>query len=219
MAHEGLSPLARRNRQQPAVMPSAQGSISARAEEPSSAFQECVIAGVYLRSRGGTAYPVPGEAQLAGLSPLARRNHYNTDQDAWLQGSISARAEEPSPQRLKRESKRVYLRSRGGTSFISSTSVSIRGLSPLARRNLAFPFRHGVRQRSISARAEEPCRYTAIHSRQRVYLRSRGGTARGWQGSPGCGGLSPLARRNLLCVQGVGFGLGSISARAEEPGR
>ena len=112
---------------------------------------------------------------------------------------------------------RVYLRSRGGTFKPSAMWLCCMGLSPLARRNLAFKCATNSKKGSISARAEEPGFQALALLRLRVYLRSRGGTMLHVFNFLIGQGLSPLARRNLSQGRRWRVRLGSISARAEEP--
>ena len=111
----GLSPLARRNRCVSLLVADRKGSISARAEEPIAASVTITRSAVYLRSRGGTSLARRRWCSHAGLSPLARRNHFVYCSFFSSLGSISARAEEPTLRRHPVHWRRVYLRSRGGT--------------------------------------------------------------------------------------------------------
>ena len=197
------------------------GSISARAEEPPRSQRCPVGAEVDLRSRGGAATRAEIEGQAAeavgvdlrsrggaqataeesaaarGRSPLARRSLSRLRASRASRGSISARAEEPSPGWCGRGRGRVDLRSRGGAVRPPPGAARRLGRSPLARRSLLVPAHRGVENGSISARAEEPRARRGRGQKEGVDLRLRGGA-----------------------VSHVGIaskGGGSISARAEEP--
>ena len=91
----------------------------------------------------------------------------------------------------------VYPRSRGGTPFLSVTSSSDLGLSPLARGNLLHLNLERLHSGSIPARAGEPRVGLSVMDGLRVYPRSRGGTDYMLSHPTEPWGLSPLARGNL----------------------
>ncbi len=70
----GLSPLARGNRQAPALQRSLKGPIPARAGQPAGGSGAGDEEGAYPRSRGATAVAVTSGVTVTGLSPLARGN-------------------------------------------------------------------------------------------------------------------------------------------------
>ncbi|APH52373.1 Hypothetical protein GbCGDNIH5_8162 [Granulibacter bethesdensis] len=111
--------------------------------------------------------------------------------------SISAHAEEPGTVRTYRSYRRVYLRARGGTAFLSECPLRQQGLSPRTRRNQQKKSQGTWGTRSISAHAEEPA---ALGARKRSVK-----------------GLSPRTRRNPVLERNVAIQVGSISAHAEEP--
>ncbi len=154
----GLSPLARGNQRCSISVPSALGSIPARAGEPVSRPHSGAGTGVYPRSRGGTGPVRCFELLQAGLSPLARGNHPATRPRALPTGSIPARAGEPNPTWAMRALVGVYPRSRGGTAEKKVSAYVLQGLSPLARGNRLVNLADGYEAGSIPARAGEPMR-------------------------------------------------------------
>ena len=152
-----------------------------------------------------------------GLSPLARRNRSKCISQSAHAGPISARAEEPTSRRRPQCANRAYLRSRGGTAGERISNRALRGLSPLARRNLKRLWWLRQQRGPISARAEEPLHCAAARPQVTAYLRSRGGTRLPCLCSAVARGLSPLARRNLEQTMESSRPMGPISARAEEP--
>ena len=91
------------------------------------------------------------------------------------------------------------------------------GLSPLARGNPYTLFPVAMYQRSIPAGAGEPLSCLLSISSCRVYPRWRGGTLVREILASQIGGLSPLARGNLLTAGIAQSKNGSIPAGAGEP--
>ena len=172
----GLSPLARRNPPAAAAPSAPIGPISARAEEPLVSASATELYGAYLRSRGGTRSGYGGFVSSEGLSPLARRNRCIAQQPARKLRPISARAEEPACLACVAPLPGAYLRSRGGTWSRRWSPPDQWGLSPLARRNLAWCSGPTTVEGPISARAEEPNARCLTSRKRWAYLRSRGGT-------------------------------------------
>ena len=111
----GLSPRVRGNLILLSYRCPRRGSIPARAGEP-PAF-EClnIMGGVYPRACGGTiagAFRLPA---AVGLSPRVRGNLLNLARPFGLDGSIPARAGEPSPTAARLTALTVYPRACGGT--------------------------------------------------------------------------------------------------------
>ncbi|ABI62527.1 Hypothetical protein GbCGDNIH1_1629 [Granulibacter bethesdensis CGDNIH1] len=192
-------------------------SISAHAEEPRFPAVHFNGTEVYLRARGGTHPSPSSRARLRGLSPRTRRNLGPISPSCMTPRSISAHAEEPPTVRQPLVRGQVYLRARGGTSFLIDGSQSYTGLSPRTRRNHLETDETYQRFGSISAHAEEPPARADGADRARVYLRARGGT-NACPTSPGDqSGLSPRTRRNPANQRPRFSDIGSISAHAEEP--
>ena len=93
-----------------------------------------------------------------------------------------------------------------------------RGRSPRVRRNPVLKAAPILGAGSISARAEEPHCLRTFLSAARVDLRACGGTIKIFQKSAPRWGRSPRVRRNPVASKKSSIGVGSISARAEEPG-
>ncbi len=177
----GLSPLARGNRRVSADFWAFTGSIPARAGEPAVEDVGLLFGRVYPRSRGGTHAAMAWSACSRGLSPLARGNHSGVKGRQREQGSIPARAGEPSRQSMRLPTGRVYPRSRGGTFAQELAEGLLVGLSPLARGNPQQSPGSPPAWGSIPARAGEPLLTWRQSSAVRVYPRSRGGTSDGLQ--------------------------------------
>ncbi|ABI62598.1 Hypothetical protein GbCGDNIH1_1700 [Granulibacter bethesdensis CGDNIH1] len=73
---------------------------------------------VYLRARGGTLNKLIRQISRQGLSPRTRRNRNYRGTGCRSNGSISAHAEEPGVTPSGGLVERVYLRARGGTSYL-----------------------------------------------------------------------------------------------------
>ncbi len=155
-SRQALSPRTRRNPTIHASNKSANGSISAHAEEPNSNGRSTGKYEVYLRARGGTTSHIGVRPALRGLSPRTRRNPHHRRQNPVSVWSISAHAEEPSLRRRRDSALRVYLRARGGTNTESHWHCRGNGLSPRTRRNRRRGRRTESAVWSISAHAEEP---------------------------------------------------------------
>ena len=194
---QGLSPLARGNRDEAVELVCFRGPIPARAGEPVSKPSRPSPAWAYPRSRGGTAVWGVAEAAESGLSPLARGNRSSGRGGQLHLGPIPARAGEPPMKLLRLALAWAYPRSRGGTKPLVGIHAPIRGLSPLARGNLFRALSNSAPKGPIPARAGEPLQPWAGASARRAYPRSRGGTAVADVADSSTLGLSPLARGNL----------------------
>ena len=87
-----------------------QGSISAWAEEPQLKRLCAGLAGVDLRVGGGAAFAHSAASIMRGRSPRGRRSRQVKLFGEWVEGSISAWAEEPVLPRGMRKKSRVDLR-------------------------------------------------------------------------------------------------------------
>ena len=134
-----------------------------------------------------------------------------------LEGSISARAEEPHCTILRQIRLGVDLRACGGTEIAAAHEYLGEGRSPRVRRNQGFLPCRLADFRSISARAEEPTLGIVGHRQITVDLRACGGTRCRRPGRTSSPGRSPRVRRNRMAWRLMGQLTGSISARAEEP--
>ncbi|APH52374.1 Hypothetical protein GbCGDNIH5_1630a [Granulibacter bethesdensis] len=214
---EGLSPRTRRNPARYGNRPSADGSISAHAEEPLPRATRFCRNRVYLRARGGTITRADGVTQASGLSPRTRRNLFRFAFRKFPLGSISAHAEEPPKNAENHCPNKVYLRARGGTLRDQWLKNFDEGLSPRTRRNPVGSLRVSVYKRSISAHAEEPPTPSPGLKSDWVYLRARGGTKTMTLSEIFNQGLSPRTRRNPGANAPTAVCERSISAHAEEP--
>ena len=156
IAFVGLSPLARGNLCGLPLLQHLPGTIPARAGEPHPARLDDFQNRDYPRSRGGTLSVVSCRLLMLGLSPLARGNRQAGDFHEFNPGTIPARAGEPKVTQERAAYQGDYPRSRGGTSPAGARTLSVRGLSPLARGN-HWQARGGVDGGgTIPARAGEP---------------------------------------------------------------
>ncbi len=214
----GRSPRGRRNLYRGRRHVSVWGAISARAVEPAGAATGGNRQGGDLRAGGGTiSYPW-GSSSTTGRSPRGRRNPSPHRPSAGQGGAISARAEEPVNDLVRRVGTRGDLRAGGGTDAMSIKGREAEGRSPRGRRNLLSVHDELVIEGAISARAEEPSTERRASYLAGGDLRAGGGT----QHRPRCRacsrGRSPRGRRNPLCARRDLDGTRAISARAEEPG-
>ena len=155
-SNAGLSPLARGNLRRMGNLGLTIGSIPACAGEPpiSTCWISCTT--VYPRLRGGTQSGNHNPLIDWGLSPLARGNPLRPVPPQLPRGSIPACAGEPLPPDSRPNPGRVYPRLRGGTSARLAPMGQARGLSPLARGNLAIAAFSSMMIGSIPACAGEP---------------------------------------------------------------
>ena len=233
----GLSPLARGNRNELGQGGRRRGPIPARAGQPLLLRRQTHPQRAYPRSRGATCALPDCSIAASGLSPLARGNRVGLDQVAGLEGPIPARAGQPrlavapnsSPwayprsrgatacRRSSPRCSRAYPRSRGATVADSDTLCSLKGLSPLARGNLAGDQAVVPALGPIPARAGQPGQPGAVDRHVRAYPRSRGATSCSGPTWISVQGLSPLARGNHGDDDGSRVRRGPIPARAGQP--
>ena len=213
----GLSPHVRGNRPCGCKPPTLEGSIPARAGEPRRRACLCRRQGVYPRTCGGTGRKIFSTRSMKGLSPHVRGNLEMALAAEGLQGSIPARAGEPSVEACSVADSGVYPRTCGGTHCAERPEAADLGLSPHVRGNLeagdGFPGRDG----SIPARAGEPSAFFCGVSISWVYPRTCGGTSSSQVHLLLSEGLSPHVRGNRAPVPARKFIVGSIPARAGEP--
>ena len=138
--HAGLSPRGRGNPEDDNPGEVADGSIPARAGEPTG----CAVRGrarwVYPRAGGGTRFFIQKMPAATGLSPRGRGNQQLRGRGRVDDGSIPARAGEPSCRRRRRGRDTVYPRAGGGTGNAYDLSSPLTGLSPRGRGNQRGPW-------------------------------------------------------------------------------
>ncbi len=215
----GLSPRVRGNRSSSLHGSQEQGSIPARAGEPTFTSGTMTAGRVYPRACGGTKVCTSQPGVTAGLSPRVRGNPHWSRETPWLLGSIPARAGEPSGWCPRRAGCRVYPRACGGTTNPSNGSILMMGLSPRVRGNRCGQTGDRGNLRSIPARAGEPPFRVPLSVRCGVYPRACGGTGSTTNRAVPCWGLSPRVRGNLRMAAAASAPSGSIPARAGEPRR
>ena len=132
---------------------------------------------VYPRMYGGTVLMLGSFAVYLGLSPHARGNLPRSHHADAGDGSIPARAGEPSMSAIMPAPNRVYPRTRGGTLYEPLMSGTPLGLSPHARGNPQLPQSEILSLGSIPARAGEPYLLDPEAFGAPVYPRTRGGTS------------------------------------------
>ena len=213
----GLSPLARGSPDSIRRRTTGWGSIPARAGQPIGQQTKKKCMRVYPRSRGAAPYPHPHFPYVPGLSPLARGSQQLLGALAGLEGSIPARAGQPTARAPCRIGRGVYPRSRGAAWHWPIGSKPFRGLSPLARGSPALPSPAALAPGSIPARAGQPPSSRPWSLRCGVYPRSRGAAGHGGNVFLGRLGLSPLARGSPAHSTSRRHTLGSIPARAGQP--
>ncbi len=193
----GASPRGRRNPGAGVHLPLADGRISAWAEEPTSRSTRSPTRRAHLRVGGGTATEPVRVICGGGASPRGRRNLLVCRALEMGQRRISAWAEEPQRSRGSQPARRAHLRVGGGTMAAVAEVLSMVGASPRGRRNPSTELVRRVRERRISAWAEEPAAAPLV-------------------ASVGCG-ASPRGRRNPKMLGSRPFSSRRISAWAEEP--
>ena len=216
---DGLSPRVRGNRKRHRSDHEVNGSIPARAGEPSRPLEYDVLDGVYPRACGGTLGCRSSRANTEGLSPRVRGNLQVVIQPIEPGGSIPARAGEPAVDDAADGARRVYPRACGGTRGGAGGPHLHGGLSPRVRGNHHRPHADHPPRRSIPARAGEPNPYAGFLPLTRVYPRACGGTQPNTCYHQARAGLSPRVRGNLAHLAARGEVAGSIPARAGEPRR
>ena len=194
---QGLSPRVRGNPDHRACADDAERSIPARAGEPRGRRRRACEHRVYPRACGGTSCAASGVTFVEGLSPRVRGNQDLQVTFAVHEGSIPARAGEPSASRLLKQGLGVYPRACGGTIFQIAFARSVSGLSPRVRGNLTEHWSSPLMGRVYPARAGEPVRPLSAN--------------------PFIQGLSPRVRGNRCIGSGAGTMIRSIPARAGEP--
>ena len=214
----GLSPHVRGNPVPSVRVTELVGSIPARAGEPDRDTRATIRSEVYPRTCGGTSESAYHRSPDRGLSPHVRGNRPLGGPPLTFQRSIPARAGEPRLAISRRGRRRVYPRTCGGTAHLVARPWPSRGLSPHVRGNPSPSVRAGGASGSIPARAGEPQQPPHGGRLLRVYPRTCGGTRLDALGIRGPRGLSPHVRGNPGSVVVHVVKLGSIPARAGEPG-
>jgi len=213
----GLSPLARGNHRHWTLDIGRVGTIPARAGQPNGIDNHDRSRGDYPRSRGATFWASSTHSSIAGLSPLARGNPHR---GRWLHrrdGTIPARAGQPTSRILYMTTLRDYPRSRGATEITSRPKNADPGLSPLARGNPAVHVAKRLLVGTIPARAGQPNSVSALIGFPWDYPRSRGATTCPRESRGPTRGLSPLARGNPSPCRIDVLVAGTIPARAGQP--
>ena len=176
------------------------------------------IVRVYPRACGGTEQPCAVILPGWGLSPRVRGNRVDGQGSSKEEGSIPARAGEPSAKSARQPPSRVYPRACGGTKQNQSDTTWSSGLSPRVRGNRYFCLLNLTGRGSIPARAGEPTSSLNKRTSIRVYPRACGGTPTTSPQYASIWGLSPRVRGNRGPARGAHVLSGSIPARAGEPG-
>ncbi len=174
---------------------------------------------VDLRAGGGARRKLRAIVFPSGRSPRGRRSRARRRQGPTDTGSISARAEEPTPGPNSAQRPMVDLRAGGGAASRTSSFFHPSGRSPRGRRSLSYLPVDDAAHGSISARAEEPLSSLWRRAEVRVDLRAGGGAQLETVTGAFRKGRSPRGRRSQGMMLRVLVLAGSISARAEEPRR
>ncbi len=191
--------------------------IPAGAGEPDLQAPGRSVAGAYPRGRGGTSGFNSTRFWLNGLSPRARGNLADGEDEDEDDGPIPAGAGEPCARGCQGVIVMAYPRGRGGTRAAASRRPGLRGLSPRARGNR---HREGDAYRPggpIPAGAGEPDSSRPPIWRTMAYPRGRGGTDIANRISRLDKGLSPRARGNPAERRESEIRLRPIPAGAGEP--
>ncbi len=176
-AARGLSPRVRGSHIPPLGRRPERGSIPARAGEPGFRCRAGRIRGVYPRACGGAVVPKRLPPYRWGLSPRVRGSHLISSDTPNCEGSIPARAGEPTQPANGLRLHRVYPRACGGAALRCGARCRVAGLSPRVRGSLFKGVGHGISKGSIPARAGEPHPRPSASGASRVYPRACGGAA------------------------------------------
>ena len=214
---EGLSPLARGNREIHASGCNGKGPIPARTGQPAHGRPHPPRDGAYPRSHGATRHKRRGLLCFLGLSPLARGNLPSATPACPMAGPIPARTGQPPTHRWVTCLHRAYPRSHGATDDPQRQVQHLVGLSPLARGNPRPIAVELVARGPIPARTGQPCACWAFLSSDRAYPRSHGATQCPRLRHRAHRGLSPLARGNLSRLRPLCSPSGPIPARTGQP--
>ncbi len=154
--YRGLSPHARGNLAFKGADVAALGPIPACTGEPAGRCNRRADLGAYPRMHGGTS-KMPGTAcAVRGLSPHARGNQVEADDDEHVDGPIPACTGEPTEKTHLLFAIWAYPRMHGGTMFLEGSKKGGMGLSPHARGNQTDDQYGANRLRPIPACTGEP---------------------------------------------------------------
>ena len=131
--------------------------------------------------------------------------------------SIPAHAGDPYAGERQRVRLRVYPRTRGGSIVGALAIFQAKGLSPHTRGIRLHSRCLGGARGSIPAHAGDPCAAHARRGLNRVYPRTRGGSADAFVSAFRANGLSPHTRGILRRARRVSGYIGSIPAHAGDP--
>ena len=154
--HQGPSPLARGSPGSARCETYSSGSIPARAGQPDLFIGYPHPRWVHPRSRGAAALSDGPCPPRLGPSPLARGSPRKGAAPLHSNGSIPARAGQPSQNTCMTCSTRVHPRSRGAASVSGPPNVAVLGPSPLARGSRTARAGAAGHGGSIPARAGQP---------------------------------------------------------------
>ena len=194
----GPSPRGRGNPRPPARGSAKPGSIPARAGEPARHHHAPFRAEVHPRAGGGTGRAPQRPRWLGGPSQRGRGNLGHGTARGAVSGSIPARA--------------------GGTRLRKKLRCPGAGPSPRGRGNHHEVSQAPAQERSIPARAGEPTAGSRRGRDEGVHPRAGGGTPDKAASTLEKQGPSPRGRGNPERVRQRRAFLGSIPARAGEPG-
>ena len=130
-----------------------------RGENVGFSLRSAATLRAYPRAGGGTPNFKHVLPRRWGLSPRVRGNLVNPRSESIREGSIPARAGEPTTAARRWASGTVYPRACGGTFSTSASLLSMRGLSPRVRGNPSPTVTEADMMGPIPARAGEPCAY------------------------------------------------------------
>ncbi len=193
------------------------GPIPARTGQPRWASAATSAPRAYPRSHGATNHKRILQSALLGLSPLARGNRAASAALPLQGGPIPARTGQPRCWRAYSTQHAAYPRSHGATYRPASFTGNRRGLSPLARGNLARTLVTRHPAGPIPARTGQPPQAQTLRCPYWAYPRSHGATSGRLMMRRYRSGLSPLARGNLVSHPKRSKSDGPIPARTGQP--
>ena len=193
-------------------------SIPARAGQPGSCPRRTCRRWVHPRASGATLREITQLERDGGPSPRERGNPREERVACLADGSIPARAGQPSKASATTSGPRVHPRASGATVIRDESTSGGVGPSPRERGNRSSPHDPATGRRSIPARAGQPRGRHRFPSSTGVHPRASGATVKPARAIGRRAGPSPRERGNRGADGPVGAGAGSIPARAGQPG-
>ncbi len=174
----GASPRGRSSPKQCKRILSRRRRISARAEQPSTSPVSSWARWAHLRAGGAAERRRLRLHREIGASPRGRSSPLTAHRPLSRPRRISARAEQPHPDRDRRCRSSAHLRAGGAAGREAVEQPRDRGASPRGRSSPMESRTRILHLRRISARAEQPPSRRCWSARRGAHLRAGGAAAR-----------------------------------------